>query len=378
MTRPSASRVELRRALCSELMMPFFRRYNTYLTSDSDSSSDAIVDADLTQDEDFWKGMWYYCVSDTTSGSTGNIGAVRLIDHFQNSANKLLLEYNTPVTPSSANQCEIHTIWNAFELHNAINRAIQDAYPAFYDIVSDETLVVQEDTTAYSLSALTYRPWVVSEVWVEQPTDSMSGTATSSSATSLVDTSANFTNVTTSGWYVSIYDGTGKGQLRAITSRTGTTQVNVAAWTTNPDTTSKYRVWDSAEQRADWYRMLAVHFDRNEYPTTLYFTRPYSSAYGCRIRIVYASDPLELTAETSTTVVPKEFIINKAVEILAASRVSSARADREQYAIMEQSYRARAENYRERNAFRLPTTMWQEHDPSFPATAFNDNPLGWS
>lgn len=66
------------------------------------------------------------------------------------------------------------------------------------------------------------------------------GTASSSSSTTLVDSAASFASSVV-GASVYIYEGTGKGQRRTITARTST-QLTVAAWTTNPDTTSKYVV----------------------------------------------------------------------------------------------------------------------------------------
>ena len=63
------------------------------------------------------------------------------------------------------------------------------------------------------------------------------GTATGGSTTTLVDSGASFTTAMI-GAPVYIYEGTGKGQIRTITARTGT-QLTVATWTA-PDTTSKY------------------------------------------------------------------------------------------------------------------------------------------
>ena len=71
-------------------------------------------------------------------------------------------------------------------------------------------------------------------------TSETTGTASSSSGTTLVDSGASFGSSVV-GASVYIYEGTGKGQRRTITARTST-QLTVAAWTTNPDTTSKYVV----------------------------------------------------------------------------------------------------------------------------------------
>ena len=68
----------------------------------------------------------------------------------------------------------------------------------------------------------------------------VTGTVTGSGSTTLTDSGASFAAAVV-GASVYIYEGTGKGQRRTITARTST-QLTVAAWTTNPDTTSKYVV----------------------------------------------------------------------------------------------------------------------------------------
>lgn len=71
-------------------------------------------------------------------------------------------------------------------------------------------------------------------------TSETTGTTSSSSGTTLVDSAASFGSSVV-GASVYIYEGTGKGQRRTITARTST-QLTVATWATNPDTTSKYVV----------------------------------------------------------------------------------------------------------------------------------------
>lgn len=380
MSYPTSTRAELRRAITAELGMPFARRYPSYLTCDSTSTTSNIVDSDLTQDDDFWKGMWWFCSADvsTSSGAGGNVGQVRLVDRFDNKINTLFLDRSLPSSVTNKQRYEIHDIWNAYEIHNAINRAIQAGIPDFFDIVTDETLTTKEDTLEYTISGLTNRPWIISEVWIEKPYNSMTGTATAGAATSITDSSADFSDVDSS-YRVSIYDGTGAGQLRTCSSGTSAGVINIStAWTTNPDTTSKYRVWDTAEQRSQWYRLTSAGFDKTEYPNTLYLPKLYSNLYGVRIRLIYATDPLELDDDSDTTIVPKEFIIHKAIEFLAASRINYRKSDREHFAILEQVHKEKAESFRLKHGNYMNTTMWQEYDVGRPSAIPSDgDPLGW-
>lgn len=66
-----------------------------------------------------------------------------------------------------------------------------------------------------------------------------SGTATAGAATTLTDGTKSWTVNQWSNYQVRITGGTGFGQIRSITSNTGTV-LTVPAWTTNPDATSTY------------------------------------------------------------------------------------------------------------------------------------------
>lgn len=94
------------------------------------------------------------------------------------------------------------------------------------------------------------------------------GTATAATSTTLTDSGASFSNLT--GAPVGIVSGTGKGQIRRITSHTGT-QLTVPAWTTTPDTTSVYligavewqwksKVFENQVTGQAQFRSLTIHY----------------------------------------------------------------------------------------------------------------------
>jgi hypothetical protein len=70
-----------------------------------------------------------------------------------------------------------------------------------------------------------------------------SGTASAGGATSLTDSTQTWTVNTYVGDSLVITDGTGEGQVRRITSNTATA-LTVATWTSNPDDTSTYEVYE--------------------------------------------------------------------------------------------------------------------------------------
>jgi hypothetical protein len=70
------------------------------------------------------------------------------------------------------------------------------------------------------------------------------GTAQAGAATTITLSSrASATDDYYNGMYVAIVSGTGNGQIRAITDYVGSTKVStVSTWTTNPDSTSEYKI----------------------------------------------------------------------------------------------------------------------------------------
>lgn len=66
------------------------------------------------------------------------------------------------------------------------------------------------------------------------------GTATAGAATTLTNSTKTWTTNQWSNYQVRITAGTGIGQVRTISSNTGTVLTVSAAWTTNPDATSQY------------------------------------------------------------------------------------------------------------------------------------------
>jgi len=367
---PTSTRAQLRRLVCTELQMPFIRRTGGSSTITASPTTTSFIDSKLVQDLDYWKGQWYFHIT---------TGSVRLITRFDNALKKVTLEYATTAAPLVADEYEIHSVWNAYEIHTAINRAIADAYPSFFDVVTDETMVLKEDTLSYSLSALTSLPWIMTKVWLEQPDSVIRGTCTSGAVGYIADTSADFTAVTTN-YKMSIYAGTGAGQVRSVTSKTGTTQLNTSTvWTTAPDSTSKYAVWDPTEQTNDWKRLQDVRFNAKENPTIMYLTDNYTGREGARIRLEYISIPTAMTVEGSTTTIPQEFILHKTLHYLYSQKINDNRADRQRYIDLQTYHFNQAEIYRQAHAFNMPeATMWTPSiGGSVRGTGVDGNPIGW-
>lgn len=350
------------------MRMRFAREFGDTGSIDTGSTS-ILYDSDLAYGNDYWNGAWVYIIGTPD-------GEVRKINDFSN-AGSILPEIPFSAVPNGT--YEIHDRVNALDINDAINDAIRDGWKHFFDyVMSDTELILKEDTLEYSLTGLTKLPWKVYKVWIENSTTTIRGTADSATSTTLVDSDADFSGVV-AGWYLSIYDGTGAGQIRTVSSVASST-ITVPDWDTTPDTTSKYALWDPLDQEVDWTRITAVRFDANEFPNTMYFTREYHSHLGQRIRVQYTSQPGTLSADSDTTILPQEYIVNKAMSILFDTLVNSNRADRQRYAALAEYHDQLARDIRERKAFQPPSrTLWQEEDtrPITGVANIHGDPLGW-
>lgn len=90
-----------------------------------------------------------------------------------------------------------------------------------------------------------------SQVTLGNLVGSGTGTATGATATTLSDSGKAWTPDDFIGDTVYIVEGTGAGYSYAITDNDATS-ITVAAWTVQPDTTSKYRIVDSVVEFSGW------------------------------------------------------------------------------------------------------------------------------
>jgi hypothetical protein len=359
--------------------MPFYRRFESFSEAEANSSISKLVDSHLVQPSDYWNGSWLFFPEDGGS----NAGCVRKVSDFTatsgGSVAYLTPEFNFDHAVVVGDDYELLSVFSPLDVHRAINRSIQDGFPSFFDTINDETLILEQDQLTYSLEDLDSPPWVITKAWLEVNSSALDVEVESSANGSVTLTDAADISDVEAGWLVSAYYGTGSGQLRTVSSVTGQQVVISQNWVTNPDTDTKLKIWNPDDQQEDWYRLLALRFNQKENPTAMYFTKLYSSAYGMRIRLQYITAPSKLTADDDTTVVPSEYIINKAMAILLMRKANDNRVDRQRYLQQVQGYLDLAEHYRQTQGFRIPDiTRWQEEDPNSPSgSGSGDNPLNW-
>jgi len=374
MAEPTATRAAIRQAIGRLARMPFYLRYGSgsIVLGSTEQTVTQLAAAELTQPEKFWQAQYAWIVESS---------AERRVTEYDvgSTAGLLSLEYALSAAAASSDSIEITSIWPPTQIHEAINAAIASASKHYPDVVTDESLVLEENKMVYSLSGLTSTPWQILQVYVEQPASSITGQPTAATGTTITDAAQDFSTNDTDH-FVSVYAGTGSGQLRETSTGSSGGQLTVATWTTTPDTTSFYRYWDAGDQQIDWYRVHDVNFDNVEYPDNLYFSELYSGSYGARIRLKYLSNNNSLAADSDVTTVPVLYISHKVLSLLHDSLIGDNRVDRSVHASLAEYYDSLAEKYLVQTPRRRPAgTLWRGEASGAQSTR-NDSigdPLKW-
>ena len=354
---------QIRRAVAAELGMPFFRKYGGPGAIDASSSATLVICAELTQKNDYWKNQWFYHVGDQLSS---------LITGFVASSDTLTLEQS--LTSFATNDAfEIHDIWNAYEIHNKINEAIRLYARVYSNTVTDQTLILEDDQLKYDISSLASKVWFMDSLWLEDPKDVVRG-AVSSATSTTVTLDADPGTLTTS-YYISIYAGTGSGQLRSVVSNANEV-VTVSAWTTNPDSTSKYALWDASEEVVDWFEVPTFHTDSLEYPDNLYLNGSLDRFLGLRFRIEYQSELTALTAEADTVAIPLDLIKFKVCSLLHGMKISDVKADQELHYAEYKRYEELADKWLNLNAPHVKSPRIRSNESS--RWYDSEDPLNWN
>ena len=374
MAEPTATRAGIRQAIGRLARMPFYLRYSggSVILGSTEQTTTQLAAADLTQPEDFWKAQYAWIVESS---------AERRITEYDvgSTAGMLSLEYALSAAAASSDSIEITSLWPPTQIHEAINAAIATASKQYPDVVTDESLVVEENKLTYSLTGLTSAPWQILQVYVERPSSGITGQPTSAAATTITDSAKDFSTNDTDH-FVSIYAGAGSGQLRETSTGSSDGQLTVATWTTTPDTTSFYRYWDAGDQQIDWYRVSDIRFDAVEYPDNLYFSELYAGAYGARIRLQYLSNQNVLASDSDVTAVPILYITHKALSMLHDSLIGDNRVDRGVHASLAEYYDGLADKLLATMPRRKPAgTLWRGESEGMQSSRSDNigDPLGW-
>lgn len=354
-----------------------FYRYQSSGTI-SANSGDRVEDSDfLMQRDSFWNRSWFYAVD----GAAANDN--RMIIASRQSDKSLQLEFPPSASMSAADEYEILDFYSAEMVHEAINSAMRDSWPSFFETKEDYSLCVSRDLMDLDISAL--GAYMVNQVWIERPRSLGRYGVVSGTTTSLVLDTTNALTEVDANWWVAIYDGTSQGYAKQIATYNDTTKeiTWAGALTDAPDTTSQVSIWDPREKNVDWYPAHATDFDNKQWPEKMRFKTPYDNYFlGLRIMIRYITIPAELATEAATTVVPSDFIVARARAYLYDWHKDDTRQDRSRFDSNFTDQMIKSEGIKKDKAFQAPDQLfWIEDDLALTHGAYADpqgDPLGWS
>ena len=393
MAEPIVNRLTLRREICRDLGMPFFRRWPDGLQVQDTATggtgtidgSDAtqVVDSRFTQQRGYWKKQWLY---DVISGEERQIVA------FIKDKKALIPEYDFDSPPSTATTIEILAIHSPSEIHLAINDAIIEAFPSFFDAVEDESIVVEEDKRDYELVTVVGGRGVlnnhlrIKSIWIENVSSGgFFVPDTASTTTNIVNANASFSAANVdSTWSISVYAGTGSGQYAEITAKASADGLTISALAVGLDTTSQVRFWQRTKQTRVWVPITAITFDAKDYPTTMRMIENINAHRGLRFRVSFIREEwrggLGLTSDTSSTVVPKKFIKHQAMAKLLRQRARRLPGEASKYVELAQQDQADADRFKISHSQDLPDqTLWTEEDYAGGSNGGQSvfNPMDW-
>lgn len=393
MAEPTKTRAQLRRAVGQALHMPFFDKFEEGSTISGTPTTSYLVDTALGESDGYWENMWAIITSGSASPDVR-----RIIDHDR-SANRLTLDYALSATPSIGDSYEIYSGFSPHAIHRKLNDAIEEAFPAFFEMIEAEEFVICTDTFEYDLSTyLSQSPWRVYAIWLERASRAIrigkNNVVSSNSGLKTIEfeSTVDLSDVD-STWLISCFDGDWEnyptldpiGHFDTIASVSGQTitRNGDSTWPTlgAGSDSCQFLIWKPREQESDWYRVPAARFHPNEFPDTLYLTRSYEGFEGMRVRMIYSAKPSPLSSESSTSIVPEAYLRHKAINLLATDMMSDTRVDRSKWERLASIHFELAEQIKASQYRKAPnTTIWQEKDITEISRGFGDNdgnPLGW-
>lgn len=137
-----------------------------------------------------------------------------------------------------------HQLINTEGLNEA---SITAAIAAITDDDFDQVLSCVDSAESHSTGNLTSEQVVTLDAKLERGTANASGTATAGGSDTLTDSGSGWEVDEFAGMYVKIYEGTGIGQVRTIESNTSEILTVTEDWDENPDTDSKFYVYENRD-----------------------------------------------------------------------------------------------------------------------------------
>lgn len=280
-------------------------------------STTTIVGPARSEPDDRFVDHWAYIDTDAGGASAAPEGEERRVTDYVNSTDTITVEYAFTAAVANGDVYSLRKIHPRSRYVRAINYALESATGLYEDLQYSEQRCVRSnrlEETLANLTAATCRH--IYKIWVTTYDVLTDSTATAGAAGTLTDTAQSWA---TSGadspgaqsMYVTIYNGTGAGQVRTVSSNTSTVLTVSSNWTTNPSTDSEYKVLRAERDKVP-VRVVNAYIDWGNREVLFGWQPEEGQIY----RVEWGREPVALSAAADTTSVPRHFVMLKAQEFL--------------------------------------------------------------
>ena len=358
----------LRQLIGVKMQNLFFKQFGKSVQTATGGSTTTLVDTGiLLQVDDFWNGHYVYFPATQE---------VREVDDFDQGTSTITWLAPLSAAIEADDEYEIWAQVSPIEVNEAIVNALRQGWPDFFETNTEYVVVKSYDGEGYTLAdVLTYTPKWVAEVWLEGYTNSLTGTAESATNNTMTDTGVFATmDSSVDSWEIRIYQGTGAGQRRTVSSNTDDAVTVSVNWTTNPDTTSMYRAVKVSSPERMFHPFMQWEVDSYENPTELRLGSHLYGYEGHCLRVRYEYEYPEISAETDSTNAMTEYVILAArLELYENLIASSSAVDvpewEKMYGVLERRLRQLIESHRYDHldaSMNNPNGYGYTRDPEYP------------
>ena len=316
----STTLAALRQEIGVRTGQPFFTKFSGAAeTASAAGTTTTLIDTTaLLEADNYWRGHYIYFPGTQET---------RQVSAFANATSQLT--WLSPIAGATG-ATTTYELWSTFspiQVHNAINIALRDAYPYFFEVGSDVLVLCEDWPTTYDLPTDDTIRRILRATLLSYP--SITGTTTSDALADnqIVDTNQSFDDDDILK-AVSIYnwDNDCAGEYRIVEA-----VPNSYTLTVDDDFSdtivegSKYRL-STITKMPNVQVLSNFRLDRQTYPTMVWFGNEHNDHAGDFVLFEYEYDYAELSAETSATDCLKEYVILSAIANLYLQKLATAPA----------------------------------------------------
>jgi hypothetical protein len=312
----------------------------------------------LKEGDDFWNGDYIYLPA---------TDEVREISDFDNGTSTVT--WLAAITTATA-AADVYEIWSQFtpnEVHSAINYALREAWPYFFETDNDETLCLQGDgglkITLPTTDTIKRLCGVYLKIY-----NGFASTVTTvgGAATQLTDASPPRAFAATDvGKYVAIYedDSNNAGEIKIVTAYVSASELTTAAFSAAPAEGAKYRLLDFNDMYPTTMPLYNWVVNSQDTPTEIWLGSFPAGYEGYPLYFVYENEYPVLTTESGDTTCPVEYVYNAAMSYLYQIKMSSAPAvELPTWEAMHRAATQAAQLYADTHKFQHMPSMITKHN----------------